>query len=363
MQAYKKIMLGGCALFAIAFTAPLSAQADHFTSYKKPLELYEGTAENSEHNHVHNHSGSRDLEHKSSSTSGKGYTLDVDFGEDEEPIDFVAKEEMESVESYPAPAAEDRRAVDFVPEEPLAPAMPMQEPVAMPMPVETPVPSYANGADLLANLQNVDCPPFTVLPEMRSITYFKDTLRDDLIARAKVNDISGTCRSVSGGIELDLTLSLNAELGNAGRYQSNKNAEEMQSFPYFVALTDNLGEVQYKKIFASIVRFPAHGDRTSKTERLTQFIPLQERGIYTVALGFQLSPQQLSYNKGQVLNVEPMQQPMSTSAAPQMIEDMEIQKGRDVAAVKSAAPAMQESPLHRRRFLSGRPRVSTNPLN
>lgn len=259
----------------------------------------------------------------------KGYSLSVRPGEQVEPLpmDPAAMNPAPApapVAMDPAPMAPQQTAdIMFVPTEP-APA---------PAPQAAPMPPVASA---YPDFVTMGCPTFDVHPEMKSITFFKNNDPRQLIASSSIKDVRGSCTTSADGLDLDLDLVMDAQIGAAGRYQTDPKAEELQSYPYFIALIDRAGNVQFKKIYAAIIRFPAGGSTTTQIERVRQFIPLPQGTTaqdFTLSMGYQLNPDQLNYNRG-----------MSTSSAAPMAPAPMPARTAAVTPAPGMAPVMDEAP-------------------
>ncbi len=217
-------------------------------------------------------------------------------------------------------------------------------------------PERTNIHETYPDLVTFGCPTFDIHPEMRSITFFKGGDTTQLIANSSLKDVRGSCKIGADGIELDLDLVMSATIGNAGHYQSDPNAEELQSYPYFIALIDTSGNVQFKKIYAAIVRFPVRANATTQVEKVRQFIPMPQGTTardFTISLGYQLNPDQLSYNRGQVIDTRAIRQDQQSRAQnqdtprymrPQATPIVEPATTTPVATTAPVAPAPAQAP-------------------
>jgi len=136
------------------------------------------------------------------------------------------------------------------------------------------------------------CPKVGIVRDANSVTLFRPGPGRgpaDVVARGLVADYSGNCTYDSTGVTVDVSLALVAERGPA-------LVGTQVPLTYFVAVSTPDGTLVTKQEFATTVDFPASGPR----EDLQPHIPLPEkqdaRG-YQLLVGFQLSPDQLDYNR------------------------------------------------------------------
>lgn len=146
------------------------------------------------------------------------------------------------------------------------------------------------GADALA------CPRVAIVRDASRVTQFQDGPgRDltDVVSRAAIADFTGGCDYGDDGVTVGFELALVAERGPA--MQGSQGAYE-----YFVAVTAPDGTILNKRTFETTIDFPANVSRSGSLEELEQVIPLPadtNARDYQILLGFQLSPDQLDYNR------------------------------------------------------------------
>ena len=106
------------------------------------------------------------------------------------------------------------------------------------------------------------------------------------------------------------------------------------SHPFFVAITSDNGDILAKEIFAASLTYPAGADSQTYTERLRQVIPIdnRDRGAnYKVLVGFQLTPDQLAYNRKKLAEVQIMRAAEQNQPPQfqQQTQDMQEQVAKD----------------------------------
>jgi hypothetical protein len=77
-------------------------------------------------------------------------------------------------------------------------------------------------------------------------------------------------------------------------------AVEQISLPYFVALADATGNILGKQQYTMALSFPPNAQITKQLDNVTVHIPLKNAqlgNVYTLVVGFQLTPAQLDYNR------------------------------------------------------------------
>jgi hypothetical protein len=139
------------------------------------------------------------------------------------------------------------------------------------------------------------CPRVVVLRDAAQAVEFRPGGSDltDMVARATFGDFEGGCEYYDEGVTVNLTLTLFSELGPAAR---SREAE----FQYFVAILDPQQTVLEKEVFATTFTFPEGRNVVAVPEDVIPRIPLDRLATgpaYNVVLGFQLSEEQLDYNR------------------------------------------------------------------
>ncbi|NBC95736.1 MAG: hypothetical protein GVY27_05200 [Deinococcus-Thermus bacterium] len=117
----------------------------------------------------------------------------------------------------------------------------------------------------------------------------------DVVARAIVADYTGECtyRDSPDRVEVEMALALVAERGPAAEGGP-------VSVDYFVSVLDPEGRILNKRVFTAEMEFEDAGPRGGSLQQLRQEIPLPGLGVgqaYGIVVGFQLTPEQLRYNR------------------------------------------------------------------
>jgi hypothetical protein len=145
------------------------------------------------------------------------------------------------------------------------------------------------------------CPAVDVTPDLKNLNDFVNNAQPsggDLIAGVEIQGASGTCKINEKSVVVDIKVKFAGKLGPQGR----QNSGDIPSFsyPYFVAVTGPMGNIMAKEVFAASMNFVPGEDTHFYDENLQQHIPIEDKAVagkYHVVVGFQLSPEQLAYNR------------------------------------------------------------------
>jgi hypothetical protein len=147
------------------------------------------------------------------------------------------------------------------------------------------------------------CPSIVIVQELTNVTQFlPGDGRDltDVVMQGKVTGFDGFCETdreddVNIEVAVDLRMLLAFTRGPA-------NTDRKGSYSYFVAIADRDDTPMQKHIFESSVTFTGNKNRVAAFEELTLKIPLrsgENGGDYTVLVGFQLTTEQVDFNRTQ----------------------------------------------------------------
>ena len=145
------------------------------------------------------------------------------------------------------------------------------------------------------------CPAIVVVGETAELTQFRPGPgRDltDVVAEGRIDRFDGFCetdrnRDGTGEVSVELQVFVVIARGPA-------NTTRTASYEYFVAIADTSERILAKQTFSADVAFEDNRNRLTAFETLEQKIPLavnQDGGAFTVYIGFQLTPDQLAYNR------------------------------------------------------------------
>jgi predicted small secreted protein len=163
----------------------------------------------------------------------------------------------------------------------------------------------------------VPCPPVSVMDDLRTMIEFQDLSNPSPkmeTGRASIRDVASRCEVVDGELAVHMDIAIDSTLGPKARWKESDKPSF--AFPYFVAVTGAQGGILAKEIFAVSLSYDAKQNELSQTESITQHIPLNEDGSvpsYSVLVGFQLSEEQLAFNRTQPILGDA---PRATTATP-----------------------------------------------
>ncbi len=146
------------------------------------------------------------------------------------------------------------------------------------------------------------CPTVGIIEDLRSITLFGDNNKPNdksIAGYAKIEDFSGSCAFEGGFVEVNMDVLFSAKSGT--RVISDRVTESTIAFPYFIAVADEAGNILRKEVFAVAMRFQENKDTTRQSDTIKPRIPLanpQAGQSYQVLIGFQLTREQLNFNRG-----------------------------------------------------------------
>ncbi len=145
------------------------------------------------------------------------------------------------------------------------------------------------------------CPQAEVVGELKSLSEFdniSNPSRNNLISTIEITSVQKSCSVSRGAATIDLQMDFVGTLGPRGRALSSDRP--FFSYPFFVAVTSSSGTILAKEVFAASLTYDPGVDTKTYTEKLRQIIPIEageNGGDYRVLVGFQLTPDQLSYNR------------------------------------------------------------------
>lgn len=139
------------------------------------------------------------------------------------------------------------------------------------------------------------CPNVSVLAGTETVTQFGAggaTTPSNVTARGLIGDFAGECTYSENAVVVALDLPIIGAVGPAGSGTA--------VYEYFVAVLGPTNRLLGKEVFVAAVNFDETGSGTI-LEELEQVIPLPNGAAsgnrYSILVGFQLTPQQLRYNR------------------------------------------------------------------
>lgn len=151
------------------------------------------------------------------------------------------------------------------------------------------------------------CPQVEIVDDLSSLSDFtnpKEMSADSLISRVDLNSAESTCKLASTSAVVDLKVVFNGKLGPKARQKSSD--KPFFSYPFFIAVTAPSGKIMAKEIFSASLSYGANQNTHAYFENLRQIIPISGKDNaknYRILVGFQLSPDQLAYNRANMVPI------------------------------------------------------------
>lgn len=143
------------------------------------------------------------------------------------------------------------------------------------------------------------CPRTDFISDLDHLTVFSDDAVGDLTDvrfDAVLGGLSAVCNFESGELVMDIAFQVIATRGPANR-------DNQAEVSYFLAIADETGTVIAKEVFSSTLPFRGNLRRVAITDEFTPRIPYpadrQILNSYRVLIGFQMTAEQLAYNRSQ----------------------------------------------------------------
>ena len=146
------------------------------------------------------------------------------------------------------------------------------------------------------------CPRAEAVEELKMLAEFTDASnpgQSNLISSVEIANIKDSCSYDENTVTIDLQMDFVGTLGPQGHIGGSANF----AYPFFVAVTANNGDILAKEIFSASLNYGPGQNAQGYTEKLRQIIPLENRNRgkdFKVLVGFQLTPDQLTYNRQQL---------------------------------------------------------------
>lgn len=145
-----------------------------------------------------------------------------------------------------------------------------------------------------------DCPPITLVDDLRSLHQFTDQnapRAENRLSSVQVTHVSSQCGTTADNIVVDLGIHFSGTLGP--RAKAWRMDRPSFGYPYFVAVTTPDGQVMAKEIFGLSMTYDKTDGPVTRTETLRQIMPRtgEHGGRYELLIGFQLTEAELAYNR------------------------------------------------------------------
>jgi len=142
------------------------------------------------------------------------------------------------------------------------------------------------------------CPGGVIPADASKVTRFRDaTGRDltDVISEGTIQDILVQCKYVKNVVDVDLQIAIIAARGPADR-------SRVAEFEYFVAIVDPQQNIVAKEPFRIRFEFSDNRTQLGAVEQIEPKLPLPDTSKgdqYKILVGFQLTPDELAWNRSQ----------------------------------------------------------------
>jgi hypothetical protein len=147
----------------------------------------------------------------------------------------------------------------------------------------------------IISLQTTTCPPVYLVPDLAQIVQFQN---QRLISQTKITGLDRRCEETSNAVRVVITLEATGQLGEQGKKDAKVQAN--YTFPYLLAVVDGAGNIIAKDVFALNAVYEKNIVTARFRDQIVQTIPRisgRDIGTYHIQLGFQLSPEELAYNR------------------------------------------------------------------
>lgn len=181
-----------------------------------------------------------------------------------------------------------------------------------------------------------NCPRVDVVEELRNLVEFDNQnapSKNNITSTVTIADAKSSCTYDQRSVTMDLKLVFNGALGPIG--QINNGDKRSFSYPFFVAVTTAGGEILAKEIFAAGMTYEPGQTTQTYYESMRQIIPVETTDSgsnYKILIGFQLGPDQLAYNRAEILRLKKLKEAQERAAA----EAAARAKAQAEAAAKAA---------------------------
>jgi hypothetical protein len=191
-------------------------------------------------------------------------------------------------------------------------------PVQSPAPVPTaetemaaapvvPVPSYppqsrSHAIQTVSPSSSGNCPEVRIVADLNQVHQFTHGDKpqpQENISSIWMRDVQDECAIVKNNVAIDITLAFEGAIGPKGKLHAGDKPGF--SYPYFVAITNNEGQIIAKEVFAVTLSYDSDEKTRTKIEKIRQVIPSEGQNYknHKILIGFQLNDQELAFNRTQ----------------------------------------------------------------
>ncbi|QQG37151.1 MAG: hypothetical protein HYS17_05155 [Micavibrio aeruginosavorus] len=168
------------------------------------------------------------------------------------------------------------------------------------------------------------CPQVAVVEDLKHLSQFETPANptpETNISSISMTGMESSCSKTEKTVAVDIGLRFDAALGP--KATNWKTESHSFAYPYFVAVTTPSGEILSKEVFAATIRYDANETALTQEESMRQVIPLREGqdvSGYEILIGFQLTDDELNYNRSRTAQTSAMQ-PVAPEAMPPQMEN------------------------------------------
>lgn len=199
------------------------------------------------------------------------------------------------------------------------------------------------------------CPPVRVVPELATLTEFSpmaEATDKNLVSKVVIDDLRAECKGIKrGSLTLEVAMTLDGRVGSRARLSPSERPTFV--YPYFVALTTTDGKIIAKEIHAASMTYGKNENarRVDESREHVFAFDSSKASEYRILVGFQLTDEQLAYNRAapsqenapQVALASAAPHPDSRTAMAQIAPAAGQEKGAQTSA--PAAPVPLRKPV------------------
>lgn len=166
---------------------------------------------------------------------------------------------------------------------------------------ETPAISTVAPDGSLISVGGEGCPQIRALPDLAAITQFstpKAPVPDKMISTTKLDKIESHCTLAANAVTVEAAFDFSGTLGPVG--VKDLDGQANYTYPYFLAVVTPDGKILSKDVFALSMIYENGQITFRRQDKLRQVIPFvagKDASQYKIMIGFQLSEDELAYNR------------------------------------------------------------------
>lgn len=153
----------------------------------------------------------------------------------------------------------------------------------------------------LSSVGGESCPKVKALVDLATITQFSNSggqTPDKMISDTKLEKIDSKCTVAGNSVSVELELNFSGVLGPIG--VKDLDGQANYTYPYFLSVISPDGKILSKDVFALSMVYENGQITYHRQDKLRQVIPLmagQDASQFQIMIGFQLSEDELAYNR------------------------------------------------------------------